>query len=155
MSRTTALMRRRGLMMACLALAAVAAQAEVAQASVARHQPRQVRLGVAPRLPAGTSLVAGAASVKRMRVTVALKPRNASALQTYAQAVSDPTSPLYRQYLTPREFVGRFAPSAATVASVDHSLRAHGLVPERTSANGLSIPVEASGGAVEHAFSLS
>jgi subtilase family serine protease len=140
---------------ACLALATVAAQADVAQARVVRHAPRQVRIGPAPRLPAGANLVAGVASVKRMRITVALKPRNARALQAYAQAVSDPTSGLYRQYLTPREFLGRFAPTAATVASVDRSLRVHGLIPERTSANGLSIPVEASGPAVEHAFSLS
>ena len=34
-------------------------------------------------------------------------------------------------------------------------MRAHGLLPGRTSANGLSIPIEASGSAVEHAFSLS
>jgi len=90
-----------------------------------------------------------------MRITVALKPRNARALEAYAQAVSDPASPLYRQYLTPREFVSRFAPTAATVASVDHSLRAHGLTPGRASANGLSIPIEATGPAIEHAFSLS
>ena len=119
------------------------------------HARAQVRVGRAPRLPAGASLVAGVASVQQMRVTVALKPRNSRALAAYARAVSDPTSPHYRQYLTPAQFVSRFSPKPATVTAVDHSLRAHGLIPGRTSANGLSIPVEASGPAIEHAFSLS
>ncbi|HEY2654643.1 MAG TPA: S53 family peptidase, partial [Solirubrobacteraceae bacterium] len=148
-------MRGRVLATACVALAVVAVEADAAQAVAARHAPPQARIGFAPRLPGRASLVAGVASVKRMRITVALKPRNARALEAYAQSVSDPTSRLYRQYLTPGEFVNRFAPRAATVASVDHSLRAHGLIPGRTSANGLSIPIEASGSAVEHAFSLS
>ncbi len=147
-------MRRRVLATACVALAAFGVEAGGAQAVAARHAP-QVRIGPSPRLPGHASLVAGVASVKRMRITVALKPRNARALDAYAQAVSDPASRLYRQYLTPGEFVSRFAPRATTIASVDQSLRAHGLLPGGTSANGLSIPIEASGSAVEHAFSLS
>src|SRR5262249_53936728 len=114
-----------------------------------------VRIGTAPRLPSGASLIAGAASVQRMQISVALKPRHARALAAYARAVSAPGSPQYRQYLTPRDFVKRFAPTAATLASVEHSLRAHGLIPGRPTANGLSIPIEATGPAVEHAFSLS
>ena len=147
-------MRRRVLATACVALAAFGVAAGGAQAVAARHAP-QVRIGPSPRLPGHASLVAGVASVKRMRITVALKPRDARALEAYAQAVSDPASRLYRQYLTPGEFVSRFAPRATTIASVDQSLRAHGLIPGRASANGLSIPIEASGPAVEHAFSLS
>jgi len=150
-----ALMRRRAIATACLALAAVAAQADAARAGATGHPQPQVRIGTAPRVPGGARLVAGVASVPQMRITVALKPRNARALDAYARGVSNPASTLYRQYLTPREFVSRFAPTAATVASVDHSLRAHGLIPARISANGLSISIEATGPAVEHAFSLS
>jgi subtilase family serine protease len=106
-------------------------------------------------VPAGASLIAGVASVQQMRVTVALTPRAANALAAYAAAVSNPASPYYRHYLTPRQFVNRFAPTAATVASVQRSLRAHGLRPGPPSANGLSIPIDATGPAVEHAFSLS
>lgn len=112
------------------AVAALAAGlATAAPVAGVGHARAQVRIGRGPRLPAGASLVAGVASVQRMRVTVALKPRNSRALAAYARAVSDPTSTHYRQYLTPAQFVSRFSPKPATVTAVDHSLRAHGLIP--------------------------
>ncbi len=132
--------------MTALCLGAASAQALAA--------PRQVRIGSVPQLPAGTSLVAGLASIQTMHVTVALAPRDPIALESYATEVSDPASPDYRRYLTPAQFRDRFAPARRTLVRVQASLRRHGLRPGPVSANGLSIGVRASGAAIEHAFDV-
>ncbi len=126
----------------CLGLASVPALAS------------QVRLGSAPQLPAGTSLVAGLAAVKTMHVTVALAPRNPVALDSYARDVGDVSSPDYRRYLTPTEFRDKFAPARKTLVKVEASLRRHGLRPGAVSTNGLSIGIDASGPAIERAFDV-
>jgi subtilase family serine protease len=114
----------------------------------------QTRIGTVPALPAGTSLLAGVASVRQLSVTLALAPRDSGALQSYAEGVGDPSSPDYRQYLTPSEFRQRFAPDPSTVSAVEASLRQHGLKPGTVTANGLAIHVRASGAAIEHAFAV-
>ncbi len=115
---------------------------------------RQIRIGAAPQLPAGTTLVAGLASVKSMQITVALAPRQPAALNSYAKGVGDSTSPDYRRYLTPTEFRQRFAPRRSTVVRVETALHRHGLEPGSVSANGLAIHVRATGAAIERAFHL-
>lgn len=142
-------------LLATVSVALAGTSIACASALAAPRTPPPVRIGVAPRLPAGASLVAGIASVGTMRVTVALKPRSSRALQAYAEAVGDPSSPDYRRYLSARQFVSRFAPTRAEVAAVERSLRAHGLTPGPPAANRLSIPIQATGPAIEHAFSVS
>jgi subtilase family serine protease len=115
--------------------------------------PAQVRLNQRPRLAVGTKLIGGLAADTPIHLTITLKPRRG--LAAFVAAVSDPGSPLYRHYVTPAEFRSRFGATRSQIAAVDASLRAHGLTPGRTSAGGLSIPVTAHAGAVEHAFSLS
>jgi subtilase family serine protease len=114
----------------------------------------ETRIGKAPTLPAGTTLVAGLASVKTMPITVALAPRSSVALASYARGVGDAASPDYRRYLSPAEFRSRFAPTKATIVKVEVVLRRHGLHPGSLTANGLAIHLRASGAAVERAFSL-
>ncbi len=121
----------------------------------ASAQEAQVRIGSAPVLPSGTTLLAGIASVRTLQVTVALEPRDPTALARYAQAVSEPASSTYRRYLTAAAFRRRFAPTWATVAAVERSLRRHGLRVGALTSNGLAIHASGTGGAVEHAFSLS
>ena len=115
----------------------------------------QVRLGAAPRLPAGSRIVASVASATPIHVTVTLRPRDAAGLQALANAVSTPGSARYRQYITPQEFVQRFGPSAAQMKAVETSLRAHGLRAGTPSSNHLSIPVSTTAGAAARAFSVS
>jgi len=114
----------------------------------------QVRIGTAPVLPAGTTLEAGIASVRTLRLAIALAPRDADALELYAEAVSEPGSSSFHRYLTTKQFRRRYAPPAAAVRAVERSLRREGLRVGRLSANGLSIHVSGSGGTIEHAFSL-
>jgi subtilase family serine protease len=89
-----------------------------------------------------------------MRITVVLRPRDPSALKAFATAVATPGSSLYGRYITPAQFARRFGPAPAQIAAVQRSLRAHGLRPGKPSPNSLSIPVTASAGGIERAFSL-
>lgn len=113
------------------------------------------RLGVAPHLPRGANVLGLLSGGTRMNVTVALRPRDPAGLQSYAAQVSTPGSSLYGQYLTPAQFAARFGATSSQISQVSSSLRAHGLSPGPVSPNGLSIPVSATAGQVEHAFSLS
>ena len=115
----------------------------------------RVRLGAAPTLPPGSRIVAAVASATPLRVTVTLKPRDPAGLKALANAVSTPGSPLYRDYITPAQFVQRFGATTSQIRRVESSLRAHGLRPGSPSANRLSIPVRATAGAVARAFSVS
>ena len=90
-----------------------------------------------------------------VHAAVALAPRDAAGLAAYAEGVATPGSPLYHHYLSVSEFAARFAPAAAQVAAVRASLVRHGLAPGTISANGLTLPVSASAGTVETAFSTS
>jgi subtilase family serine protease len=114
----------------------------------------EVRIGTAPELPAGTTLVAGSASVPTMQITVALSPRDPTALHDYADGVGDPSSHDYRRYLTPSQFRARFAPRRQALIKVEAALRGHGLTPGSVTSNGLAIHVRASSAAIEHAFDI-
>jgi subtilase family serine protease len=115
----------------------------------------RVRLGSPLALPPGATPLAAVAAAVPMRVTVVLAPRDASGLARYARAVADPRSSVFRHYLSRARFASMFAPSPRVVANVRSSLRAHGLATGRLSANGLSLPVRATVGALERGFSLS
>jgi subtilase family serine protease len=131
------------------------AAASPAQAVPRRAAPAKlVRIGSAPALPAGTQPLAAASAAQKLRVTVALKPRNAVALTSYAQAVENPSSPDYRQYLSPQQFAARFAPSSQTIARVETALRRAGLQPGGLKANHLSLEVVADAASYERAFHL-
>ena len=116
---------------------------------------REVRIGTAPQLPSGTTLVAGSASVQTMQITVALAPRDPAALRNYADGVGEASSRDYRHYLTPSQFRARFAPRRKTLIKVEEELRQHGLKPGSVTSNGLAIHVRASSAAIEHAFDMS
>jgi hypothetical protein len=114
-----------------------------------------VSVGAAPRLPAGSRVVGQLSGAGRIRVTIALEPRNPAALQALATAVSTPGSSVYRRFLSVPQFRQRFAPSDAQIRAVASSLRARGLDPGPVSANGLALSLTAPASALERAFSTS
>ena len=113
------------------------------------------RLGVAPHLPTGASVVGLLPGATRVNVAVALRPRDPAGLQSFANEVSTPGSSLYGQYLTPAQFAARFGATPSQITEVESSLRSHGLSPGPLSPNGLSIPVSTTAGQLEQAFSTS
>jgi subtilase family serine protease len=144
-------MRRSKLALGCvLAFAATAGPSALA----AQSQPAR-RIGFVPRLPAGTSFVGAVDPSTPIHVDVALQTRDPAALHAFATEVATPGSSLYRAYVTPAQFAQRFGPTSAQIQAVDSSLQAHGLTPGQVSANGLSIPVSATAGQLQRAFSLS
>jgi hypothetical protein len=119
----------------------------------AAASPRQIRVGRAPRMPAGTKVLGAVARATPLSATVALEPRDPAALKAYATDVPTPGSSVYHDYITPAQFARRFGPTAIQIAAVEASLRGHGLVPGAVSANGLSISVHANAGQLADAFS--
>jgi subtilase family serine protease len=114
-----------------------------------------VRIGSAPGVPRDAHIAGAVATTTPIHITVTLKPRNPAGLAAFAQDVSTPGSPLYGRYVTPAQFARRFGATPAAVRAVESSLKGHGLVPGRVSANSLSIPVTATAGQLSHAFSTS
>jgi hypothetical protein len=137
---------------ALLAAGTVAGPAAVATGAALS---RTVRIGELPRLAAGARVIGALAASTPMHVTIALKPRDPAALAAFAQAVSNPGSSVYRDYLRPSQFAQRFGPTDSQLAAVESSLRAHGLNPGPVSANRLSVPVSATAVQIQRAFSLS
>jgi subtilase family serine protease len=72
-----------------------------------------------------------------------------------AQAVSDPGSPSYRDYLTPAQFRARFAPSQAQVGAVQSWLRSQGFTVEYTPQNNHYVSAEGTVAQAEAAFGTS
>jgi subtilase family serine protease len=105
--------------------------------------------------PAASARVSALPAGQRLHVTVTLRPRDPSALAAYARAVASPGSSVYLHYLTPARFARRFGPTPAEIATVRAALRARGFRPGPTSAGGLSIPLSATAGQLEHGLSLS
>ena len=75
-----------------------------------------MRVGHAPATPAGATFVGMVPAAQQLHVTVALRPRDPSALAAYARAVSTPGSADYRRYLTPAQFAQRFGATTAEIS---------------------------------------
>jgi hypothetical protein len=113
-----------------------------------------VRLGSAPLVPAGARAAGTLAGNTSLHLTVALAPRDPSALAAFAQEVSTPGSAAFRQYLSVAEFRRRFAPTEAQIAAVRTFLSGRGLTPGPVTANGLAMSISTTATRAEGAFSV-
>lgn len=113
------------------------------------------RVGAVPVLPRVATPLGALPKSTPLSITVTLRPRDPEGLAAYAAAVSHPGSSVYGRYLTTSQFANRFGAAPAAIDGVVGSLRAHGLSPGAPSANGLSVPVTATAGQLERAFSIS
>ncbi len=78
-----------------------------------------------------------------------LPSKNSRGLANYAQAVSDPSSPLYQHFLTHNELMKDYGPSMGLVHALTHYLRAEGF---RVSRTGQMLSVCATAGKVDALF---
>jgi subtilase family serine protease len=83
---------------------------------------------------------------------VALEPRDPAALESFAEEVATPGSPVYGRHLSVAQFAARFGATPAQVATVRSALTAGGLEVGAPSANSLSLPVSATVAEAEAAF---
>jgi subtilase family serine protease len=80
---------------------------------------------------------------------------NPSAVEALAQAVSDPKSPSYGQYLTPQQFRSQFAPSQSQVGAIQSWLRSQGFFVEYTPLNNHYVSAEGTVAQAQAAFGTS
>ena len=147
--------RLAALASACAAVIVLTLPAAAGAVAAGSASAGVTALGAAPSLPAGARIVGSLAASTPLHVTVTLQPRDPVALQAFADEVSTPGSPQFRDYISPAEFAQRFGATPDQVQAVQTSLQAHGLNPGAPSANGLSIPVTASAGTLAQAFRVS
>jgi subtilase family serine protease len=125
-----------------LLVAAVAAVAVFMLGAPAYAATTLDSVGSAPPAPAGATGAGALDPATPLHLDVVLGSRDPAGLQSFIEAVSDPTSPLYRRYLARGQFASTFGATPAAIASVRAALRKAGLSPGAPSTGGLTIPVD-------------
>jgi subtilase family serine protease len=126
----------------------VALGASTATANQARH----VLPGSKPEWTSSVAQTGTVPAGQRLAAKVWLAPRNAAQLTTLAQAVSDPASAQYQQFITADQYRAQFAPTSAQVATVSQWLTSSGLTVDQVGPDGHYLAVSGSASAVESAF---
>ncbi len=131
---------------ACAAMLAVMSIGSQAQTqSVTRHVRETVINGQSPvvgHLPADQS----------MRLTLVLPLRNQTELNRFLKALSDPSSPSYRKFLTVEGFTAKFGPTRDDYNAVIQFAQNNGLRVVATSRNRVDLDVTGSVATIEKAF---
>jgi subtilase family serine protease len=141
------------LMLGATAVGVPIALGATSATSAAASSPR-IAVGAAARLPHGARVGHALPAGQRLRLTIALKPRDPSGLSAFATAVSTPGSPQYGRYLTVSQFAQRFGATPSQVSAVSQTMRVAGLTVGTATANHLSIPVTGTTAQVQRAFSV-
>ena len=141
-------MVRRFSIFSVAVVALMAGVSFVCRAQMLTQQVREVTLnGQAPRIG---SLPAS----QTMRLVLVLPLHDQAALDTFLAELYDPTSALYRQFVTVEQFTERFGPTQADYDAVIHFAEANGLTVVGTSRNRMNVDVTGSVAAIEKAFRL-
>ncbi|MBX5467626.1 MAG: cell wall-binding repeat-containing protein [Firmicutes bacterium] len=104
----------------------------------------------APSAMAAATAGAAAPATQSMRVTILLKP--GPGFHAYAQAVSTPGSPDYRQFLTPQQVAQEFGPPPPVVMGVEQYLAGRGFTAVGTADNGFAVQATAPVATVDATF---
>jgi subtilase family serine protease len=127
----------------------------IAQASSLRTgsgSSRRALVQQAAAVPASASVTGAVASGAPVHLTLALDPSDPQALSSYAQQVSDPSSSLYRHYLSVSQFASQFGAAASEVATVRTALTEAGLSVGAVGSDGLSMSASGTAAEIEAAF---
>ncbi len=108
-------------------------------------------VSVRPSLLSGSRHI-GELSGQLVSGEIALSPRDAAGLASYADAVSTPGSRQYHHYLPAGAFAALFGPAPSTVREAIAVLRSAGLRVGEVSGNGLLVAFSGSAGRVAAAF---
>ena len=126
------------------------ADAEAARGAAPKLEQLPGRQGA---VPPGASFLGPAPASTELPLVVTLQPRDPQGLAAEAQAVSDPSSPEYHHFLSPRQFAQRYGAASATIRQITQDLDAQGLTVGPASTTGLSLPVSGTAAHVQSAFS--
>jgi kumamolisin len=95
------------------------------------------------------------ATSQQVSVEVSLAPRNQAQLTAFLKAVSTPSSPLYKDYLTVAQYAAAYGATPASIAQVTAYLKSEGLSVGAATANHLTLSASGSAAQVEKAFDVS
>ena len=87
-----------------------------------------------------------------MQLNVVLPVSDRAGLDAFVKDVSDPTSPLYRQYLTVQQFTERFGPSQSDYDALLQFVRANGFEVVGGTRNGMNVQIRGPVSATQNAF---
>jgi len=94
-------------------------------------------------------------TTQSMRLVLVLPLRNQATLDSFLQEVYDPSSALYRHFLTVEEFTARFGPTQADYDEVIRFAETHGFTVVGTSRNRVNLDVTGTVASIEGAFHVS
>lgn len=133
-------------------LVLLAALPAVVSASAAASAPRIERVGAAPWVPVGARALGAVSASAALSGDVVLKPRDNAALVQFIGRVTDPSSPLFHEYIPAGAFGSRFGPTPGAIDAVRRQLQADGLQVTGVASDGLLVSFSGTAGNVERAF---
>jgi len=151
-------MSKRRLHLGALLAASVALLGLPAATGTATAAQLHSRMAVVARSahpPLGATLLTPTAPTAPMTLSIGLAPRDPAAFAAFANAVSQPGSPLYHHFLAPGEYATRFGATPASVAPLVASLRAAGFSVQPFHQRQQLLSVAAPRTTVERFFSVS
>ncbi|HKV56966.1 MAG TPA: S53 family peptidase, partial [Ktedonobacteraceae bacterium] len=135
------------LLLICTSLLAISIAARADQS-----QPKVLNGQIAP-LIAQAQMLQTASSGQQLNLSIGLQPRNATDLNNLLNALYDPQSPQYHQYLTPDQFEALFAPTPDQVQQVVSYLQSQGMTVTSIAPNNMLIDATGSVAQADQAFS--
>ena len=146
-------MQRKNLLLAAVAAGTGLTQLGLGQTGVTQRVPVP-EVTVPSVLNQSTDM--GHSSPQRMlHVSVSLALGNAAGLESFANSVSDPKNPSYRQFITPEEVGQRFGMKQAQMQKVVDYLTASGFKIKELGANRMTIIADCTVAQAETAFKTS
>src|SRR5208337_1542791 len=93
-------------------------------------------------------------ATRSMRFDIVLALRHQPELENFLQELYDPSSPSYKQYVTPEEFTARFGPSQEDFDAVMAFVKASGFTVTGGSRDAFDIRLKGTVAAIEKAFHI-
>ncbi len=93
-------------------------------------------------------------ATNELHLAIGLPLRNTNELSALLEQIYDPASPNYQHYLTPDQFIARYAPSEQDYASVAHFATANGLTVTYSHSNRMLLDVSGKASDIEKALHL-
>ena len=148
-------MRRRQVIATLVTLGLMAGATAATPAFAVGSTPAASVLQSNSPLATPTNLLGPSAAGESVDFNVGLQPGNQAAAVALAQAVSDPSSPSYRHFLTPAQWESRFSPSQASVSAVTSWLQSQGITVDAVTPDRLTIQATGTVAALQSAFATS
>jgi len=142
------MVRRIGLFLLTIAaIVSVATTNSQAQSVSTRHVREATRSGMA-------RFVSQLPPDRIMSLDVVLNLRDPAGLESFLKELYDPTSPSYRQFLTPQQFTRKFGPTQADYDAVVRFAKANGLEVVGGTRDGMDVQLRGPVSTVQSAFHI-